>query len=157
MSLWTWLAIVACVIVVVLAGVAGSLLVRLYRLRSAQAKKLTEQALASDLAVRERRLFLNRSIQILAQALAQNELSSTEASMRIAMLLDSLDVTAAVRTEFSAFYQLREVTVHIPILEAWASLSVKQQRQYDIERLQQEATYGDFVADAAKRIQGREF
>ena len=152
-----WLFILACVVVVVLAVVASRLLYRLYKLRKAQAKKLVEQALASELAVRERNMFLNKSIQILAQALAKNELSLTEASMHIAMLLDSLDVSEDVRVEFSAFYQLREVTDHIPILEAWASLPIKQQRLYDIERLRHEATYGDFVADAAKRILGREF
>lgn len=81
----------------------------------------------------------------------------TEASIRIAGLLDSLDVQAEVKAEFSAFYQLREKTSHIPYLEAWQKLSNAEQKKFDLERLRHEATFNDFVMGAAKRIQGRDF
>src|SRR5690606_2972207 len=100
---------------------------------------------------------INKSIQILAMATQKEELTLTEASIRISVLLDSLDVSDGVRTEFSACYQLRERTAHIPILTAWKSLDRKQQKEFDIERLRYEATFGDFVMDAAKRIESRDF
>lgn len=153
MSLTTWLLIAALTVIAILAVVAARLHYRLYRLRQKQALEQTEQAERE----REQRERVNTSIRILAQALQREELTLTEASIRISMLLDSLGVGDEVRTEFSAFYQLRERTAHIPILAAWQDLDRKQQQKFERERLHHETTYGDFVLDAANRIQTRSF
>src|SRR5690606_22665190 len=106
---------------------------------------------------RQQRERINKSIQILAKAMQAEELTLTEASIRISVLLDSLDVSDGVRSEFSAFYQLRERTAHIPILTAWKDLNRHQQKEFDLERLRYETTFNDFVMDAARRIESREF
>lgn len=144
-------------IVLVLAFIAGRLVYQVYAQQKERKRKLDAQELANQQAQREQREWINKSIQILAQAVHKDELTLTEASIRISGLLDSLDVHTDIKTEFSAFYQLREKTSHIPYLEAWQNLSNAEQRKFDLERLQQEATFNDFVMDAAKRIQGREF
>lgn len=145
--------ILAVVIVVALAIVAGRLQYRVYLQEKDRA---LEQARLDEVA-RQQRERVNKSIQILAHALQGEELTLTEASIRIAGLLDSLNVSDDTRTEFSAFYQLRSLTAHIPILEAWKTLSRKEQAKFDRERLQHEESYRDFIIDAAQRIRSRRF
>lgn len=145
--------ILAVVIVVALAIVAGRLQYRVYLQEKDRA---LEQARLDEVA-RQQRERVNKSIQILAHALQGEELTLTEASIRIAGLLDSLNVSDDTRTEFSAFYQLRSLTAHIPILEAWKTLGRKEQAKFDRERLQHEESYRDFIIDAAQRIRSRRF
>lgn len=155
---WLWFFVVFGVLVILaLSIVAAGLVYKVYRQQKERQEKLKAQEAANQQAQREQREWLNKSIQILAQALHNDELTLTEASIRICGCLDSLDVQAVVKEEFSAFYQLREKTSHIPYLEAWKRLSRAEQNQFDIERLRHESTFNDFVMDAAKRIQGRIF
>lgn len=155
---WMYILLaIAIIIVLVLGAIAARLVYKVYRLNKLRSSQLAELARANEIAMKEQRERINKSIQILAQALSQDELTLTEASIRISHLLDQLDVAGTIKTEFSAFYQLRQRTEHIPILAEWKKLSAKEQRVFDKERLQQEATYYDFVMDAAKRILGRQF
>ncbi len=157
MNVTVVLLVVAVLIIAILGAIAGRLVYRVYRLQKVNAEKLRQQQVANELAMKEQRERTNKSIQIIALAVQQDELSLTEACMRIAGLLDHLDVDEAIKQEFSAFYQLRDLTQHIPILTEWQKLERKQQNDFDIERLRHEATYNDFVMDAAKRIVGRDF
>jgi len=157
MSLVAVLGVIGALIILALAVIAGRLVYKVVQLNKKRARQLAEIEAASRAAQAQQRSHNNKSIQILAQALHQDELSLTEASMRIAFLLDQLEVNDGVKEEFSAFYQLRERTNHIPILQEWKALSAKEQRVFDKERLAHESAYFEFVMDAAKRIQGREF
>ena len=157
MSLLGVLTIIAVTIVLVLAVIAARLVYKVYRLNQLRARQMAELQAAEIKALNEQRERTNKSIQILARAVYQDELTLTEASIRISHLLDQLDVEESIKTEFSAFYQLRQRTEHIPILADWKKLSAKEQRVFDKERLQHEATYYDFVMDAVKRILGRQF
>lgn len=147
------LLILALIIIAVLAAIAAVLLYKVSQNNKAQRAQLAEKE-ASLQVQRER---VNSSIQILAQAVGRDELTLTEASIRISFLLDSLGVAGDVREEFSAFYQLMEQTRHIPILENWKKLGPKEQKEFDRQRLKLEADYREFVLDAAARIQGRKF
>lgn len=157
MSLLSILIILGVLIILVLTVIASRLVYKVYRQKKDRAVKLQALEAANQKAQVERREWINKSIQILAQAVHNDELTLTEASIRISSLLDSLDASAEIKSEFSAFYQLREKTRHIPYLEAWQQLSNAEQKKFDLERLGHEATFNDFVMDAAKRIQGRNF
>lgn len=100
---------------------------------------------------------MNKSIQVLAQGLVSDQLTKTEAAIRISVLLEYLGVDASIKEEYSALFQLAEATAHIPILEQWKALPTKEKLRYDKEREELEKTYGDFVLDAAKRISGKSF
>lgn len=152
-----WVYAIGSVVSLVLAIIAGVMIFRVVKLQRAQREKLAREQAAGEQALLERKAWLNKSIQVLAQALQKDEVTSTEASIRICGLLDALAVSDEVQDEFSAFYQLRARTHHIPFLEAWQALDKKQQQAFDIERLRHEADFHDFVVDAAKRIIGREF
>lgn len=147
-----WLAL-AVAIVLVLAVVAAYMQYLVYR----QSKRNNRAQQEQTAAAQQQRKRVNESIQILARSVEGEDLSLTEASIRIAVLLDSLGVDDSVREEFSSFYQLWEATGHIPILDNWKQLSPKEKHKFDIERAEQEAHFREFVLDAAQRIQGREF
>ncbi len=143
----------AVLIVLGLSGVAIFYLLKLRQLRRRQQKQLE----ALEQQGREQRSRVNNSIQVIAAATEKDELTLTEASIRLSVLLDSLSVDDSVREEFSAFYQLRDATSHIPILEAWKQLPTKQKLALDKARQQLEETYREFVLDAANRIKQRSF
>lgn len=153
MSLEITLLVIGLIIVCILAAIAGVLLYKVHQKNQVQRALLAEK----EQAIKEQRANINRSIQILAQASQSEDLTLTEACIRISVLLDSLGVNDEVREEFSAFYQLRSLTEHIPILDGWKKLSRKEQMQFDLQRMKHEASYRDFVLDAAVRIKGREF
>ncbi|WP_232305503.1 DUF2489 domain-containing protein [Gilvimarinus polysaccharolyticus] len=152
-TLFVMLITLAILIVAVLTAVAGYYLWQLYRLRQLQKTQL-EQVKAESAAQRQR---INTSIQVIAGSVGREDLSFTEASIRISVLLDSLSVDDSVREEYSAFYQLRDATSHIPILEQWKKLPVAERRKLEKERLRHEQTYSAFVLAAAERIRGKTF
>src|SRR5690554_1360800 len=77
------------IIIAALTAVAGFYLIKLQRLKKAQALRL-EQLTEEGERQRER---VNTSIQILAGAVGSDELTLTEASIRICGLLDSLQAS----------------------------------------------------------------
>jgi len=145
---------VAVIIIAVLTVIAVRLQLKVRAQEAEQRKKL--QAL--EQAAAEKRKRINKSIQIIAQAALQEEqLTLTEASLRIRVLLDSLSVEESVQKEFVAFYELAKATEHIPILEEWKALSLKKRLVFDKERTDLEEKYRELVLDAARRIRGRHF
>ncbi|WP_341939292.1 DUF2489 domain-containing protein [Marinimicrobium sp. C2-29] len=153
MTLTNLLIILAVIIVMALAVVAAVLQYKVYLQKQARQAVAQQQQADSD-AQRER---LNKSIQILAQSVGSDDLSLTEASIRISVLLDSMSVEDSVREEFAAFYQLAEATSHIPILDAWKELPKKKKLEYNRDRSTQEQFYEKAVVEAAQRIRGRRF
>ncbi len=151
------LMVVGAIIILVLSVIAIRLVYKVHSLKKLRQERLAAQEKSNQEFQMAHRQWLNKSIQLLAQGLDNNELSLTEASIRISGLLDVLGADKKIQSEFSAFYQLREKTQHIPYLDAWKNLSAQEQNKFDLERIQHEAAYQDFVLDAAKRIGGREF
>lgn len=153
MTLLVVLVVLAVLIVLALAVYAGYLLLQVKKLRRKQ--QLAQEEL--DKQINQKRQEDNSSIQILAEGLKQDQLSLTEASIRIRGLLEILAVDDSIRQEFSAFYQLADATAHIPILAEWKKLSRKQQVAFDLERDRAEQQQKEFVLSAANRIIGRSF
>ena len=140
--------VLAIGIVLVLAFIA-------YRLQSQvrameQRKSQEQQELAKQQVKHEQ--YLQNSIRILSQGIVDKQVTLTEGSIRISVLLDNLKVDDTVKEEFNVFYQLAEATAHIPILDAWKKLSSKERYRFDKERLNAESKFGDFAVDAAKRL-----
>jgi len=151
--MWLVISSIGVIIIVVLSVVAWRLQ---SQVKQAYDKKL-EQRQEYDRQVQDKRDSRNKSIQILAKSLGEDQLSKTEAAIRIGTLLEFLGIDDVVRNEYSAFFQLAEATAHIPILEKWKVLPAVEKLRYDNEREALEEKYGDFVVDAAKRILGKYF
>lgn len=147
------LVMLAILIVIALAAVAGYYLWQVHLLN--QKRKAQMDALKQ--AGMEQRVRVNKSIQVIAQAITEDQMTLTEGAIRLRVLMDGISVSDDQREEFSAFFQLAAATEHIPILDAWKALSTKKKLEFDSERERIEADYKDFVMDAARRVLGREF
>ena len=148
-----FLIVLALVIIGLLAAYAWRLT---RQVQVQEAEKIQRNA---DLLeqIERQRLENNRSIQIIAQGFMQNQVTATEASIRIRGLLLLLEVDESIQEEFKAFFLLADATQHIPILDAWNALSRDEQRGFDKQRLQLETMHREFVEDATGRILGRTF
>ncbi len=141
-----WLLCAALLVVLVLAAVAARLLWLLWR----QGRR--QRAVAQ--AQQQR---LNESLQVLAQCVLTDQVGVGEASIRIRVLLDALQVDDAVREEFSAFYQLAAALDHLPTHGDWRALERGERRRLRRELEQRETDFDEFIRDAARRLIGREF
>lgn len=142
-----WL-VIGCLLVIVLAGYAVFLGTQLRRQNHRQRdldRQLNEQRVTSDSEARQ-------SVQIIARALLQKDLSDTEAAMRIAFLSQKIIATQDELDAFKVFQQLAEATAHIPILEDWALLERSEQRRLTAEREKIETDYREFIAAGAKSL-----
>ena len=149
----TLLVVLGAIIVTALAAIAWHLQ---QKVKQVEAEKAQQEA-AYEAQKVEKRQSMNKSIQVLAQGVVEDQLTKTEGAIRISVLMEFLAVDDNTKEEFSAFYQLAEATAHIPILDKWKALPTKEKLRYDTERETLESKYGDFVVDAAKRVLGREF
>ncbi len=145
--------IAALVVIALLAGIAVYYLREVHKLDQRRAEQRKELEEFSN----ERREHANLSIQVIAGSIVEDQMTLTEGAIRLRGLLESLGADEAIQEEFTAFYQLAKATEHIPIMEEWKKLKIKQKLSYDSERETQEKTHRDFVLDAAKRIKGRTF
>ena len=148
-----WILIIAAAIIIVLSAIATYYVLELRKVRRNQKQRLAELEAAAH-AQRDR---VNTSIQIIAKTLLDEGVGLTEASLRIRVLLDSLQVEDTVKNEFVAFYKVADQTSHIPILQDWKKLSRKEKFAFEKEMARVEDEYRDFALDAAKRILGRKF
>lgn len=143
---WQLFWLLGLLIVVALAVYAFRLWRRLQAMEARQ--QATEAAAASR--IEEQRQRAEKGLRILATALLQDELTLTEASMRIAYLLTQIDEQATEKRQYSAFFQLAQATAHIPILDQWKALSSRQQRAYTLEREKHEENFKPFVLEATR-------
>lgn len=143
-----FLVLMAVVIVLVLAGYALHLHRKLQRLDAER----EEARLAFEQQLKDKAAEARKSIIILAKGLVAEELSITEACLRISWLLTQIDAEARESEAYSVFFQVADATSHIPILEAWKALTREQRKAFDLERLKTEKAFGDFVLVAAKKL-----
>lgn len=149
----SYFIVAGVVIIVVLAIVAWKMQKKVNAMNT---HKLAQQKEIEALQSKHHK-YLNDSIQILAQGIIDDQLTLTEGAIRISVLLDNLSISEAELESYSAFSQLADSVAHIPILNAWKELPKKEKQKFEKERLATEATYKDFVLDAAKRIRGKTF
>lgn len=146
----TGLIISAAVIVGALASYAIYLLLQVKKQQREQGEKLAELD-AFVLDQKEKRV---TSIRILAQGVLDDQLSHTEAAVRITALLDVLGQGVVAREEHAALYKLTDETLHIPRMADWQALSKADQKRLEKDRLNSEAKYRDFVMASAKVLVG---
>ncbi|UTA46357.1 DUF2489 domain-containing protein [Simiduia sp. 21SJ11W-1] len=143
-----YLVVLAVAIVLGLAGYAAYLALQVRRQNQDQQARLAElEGVMED----EKTKRIN-SIRILAQGVLKDELSYTEAAIRITALLDILGEGKAARETHVALYKLADETLHIPRLADWRALDKKTKRRYDKERAASEAKYREFIQDSAKQL-----
>ncbi|MDE0785495.1 MAG: DUF2489 domain-containing protein [Porticoccaceae bacterium] len=140
--------LVGSLLVLPLVGYAVYLGIQLRRQENMQReldRQVSEQRTNDDRDARQ-------SVQIIARALLQKDLSDTEAAMRIAFLSQKIIATQGELESFKVFQQLAEATAYIPILEDWALLERSEQRRLTAEREKIEKDYSEFVTVGATSL-----
>ncbi|MGB1382695.1 MAG: DUF2489 domain-containing protein [Porticoccaceae bacterium] len=89
------------------------------------------------------------SVRVIAQALLQNDLTATEAAMRIGFLAQQYSPTKDQAISVQAFQSLAKETSHLPILDAWKALSVRDKKRIEKERLSIENSHSEAIQLAA--------
>lgn len=143
----------AIVIILVLTVIATYMQFQVNKMKR---KREVVQAQLQQEAMEARNKIVN-SINILARGVLADQVTLTEASIRINGLLDQLGVEGELRENYIVFTQLAKATAHIPILKEWKKLPTKKKLAFDAEREKLEEQYRDFILDAAKRIQNEIF
>jgi len=93
-----------------------------------------------------------KSVQIIAKALMQKNLTETEAAMRIGFLSQKITASPEEATLFSVFQQLAEATSRVPILDDWLALDVIEKSRLTQERTAIESKYTEFVQASAEQL-----
>ncbi|MGB2358779.1 MAG: DUF2489 domain-containing protein [Porticoccaceae bacterium] len=148
MNLITVATVAASVVVAVLAAYAGWLVLQLRR----QAAQANQAQVQLEAELEKKNLEARQSIQIIARALLQKDLSDTEAAMRIAYLSQQINASDSETEQFSVFVQLAEATAHIPILDDWQMLEKSEKRRLNRERAEIEAVYAEFIQAGAQQL-----
>jgi len=140
--------VAAAVVVFILAGIALYLHWQLYN----QKRKVDSLLAEQQKVLLTQRMSSLDSIMVLANALLEGQVTLTEASIRISVLMEALVLPSNEKQNYISFYKLAEATAHIPILEGWKALSRQDKKRFDKEREQQEKIFHDFLVSAAKRL-----
>mgnify|MGYP000226912089 FL=1 len=140
--------LLAVILLLVVGGYAAYLAVQLYRRR--QRFENDKRELENQLKDKEAEA--RQSVQIIARALVQKDLSETEAAMRISWLSQQIALSADEAQHFSVFQQLSVATAHIPILDDWAALGKAEKRRLTVEREGIEVSYREFIQASAVEL-----
>ena len=92
------------------------------------------------------------SIRVIAQALLQNDLTPTEAAMRIGFLAQQYSPTEDQAPSLQVFQSLAMETSHLPILDAWKALPASDKQQLDKERQSIENSHSEAIQVAANTL-----
>ena len=140
--------LLAAVVLFAVGGYAAYLALQRYRRR----QHLENSARDLEKQLKNKESEARLSVQIIARALVQKDLSETEAAMRISWLSQQIVLSADEAQHFSVFQQLAVATAHIPILDDWAALAKAEKRRLNSERESIEASYRDFVQASAVEL-----
>ena len=90
-----------------------------------------------------------QSIRVIAQALLQDDLTPTEAAMRIGFLAQQFNPPEHHNSSIQAFQSLAMETSHLPILDAWKALSGSDKQRLEKERQSIEKSHSEAIHNAA--------
>ena len=143
-----YITVLMLLIVIALAIYALALCLKLLKQRRHQAKQLEQQAQTAQ----AKRVDAQASIEILLRCPLQDQVSLTEAAIRVSGLAKVLRNSEVEQSFYAPFDALAMATSHIPILEDWKKLPAKQKREFDIERATIESEHRERVINAAKQL-----
>jgi hypothetical protein len=127
--------IFAVAIIVILAILAGYYLFKVRQV-TLQEKAQTKENHQAWLLHRNN---LIKDIHFIANSMTQEQCEITEGCMRLEYLIDKVDDSEQIRATFNYIYEHYNATAHMPIKDAYQSLSKKEQFKLDKERSRLEA------------------
>ena len=150
--MYLYIQIIMSVIVVALAAYALSLCIKLFRLKRRVSEKRQAQIKEQESVAKKKNIEAQESIDILLRCLLQDQLSLTEAAIRISGLAKTLKLSEVEQQFYIPFDELAMATSHIPILADWGRLSSKEQKRFNSEREIIESKYKDKILSTARQL-----
>jgi hypothetical protein len=100
---------------------------------------------------------LIKDIHFIANSMTQEQCEITEGCMRLEYLIGKVDDSEQIRASFSHIYGHFNATAHMPIKDAYQSLSKKEQFKLDKERSRLEVESKAGVLEDSKRLSQHAF
>lgn len=142
------LIVVGLVIIAALVWLISRQLKAQREAREAQQRILDEVSAKAQ----QQRDYLIESVKVIASAMGDGQCELTEGCIRLKKLLDHLAPYLHEHETFSIINQMYEATKHMPILDEWKKLKIKQRFDYTREREKLEQQHRDAVVSAAKAL-----
>ena len=143
--------VIMATVIVLLAAYAGWLLRQLAQQRRARQDDCVVQYPVPP-ARNEHQLGHRESIEILARCLVQEQVSATEAAIRITAIARALPESDSSGGFYNAFFDLANATAHIPILDAWQALGKVEKKSFEAERQSIEKAHRTQIMAAAHAL-----
>ncbi len=139
---------VGVVMIVALSG-----LIR-WQLRSQRQAREAQQRLLDEVRAKaqQQRDYLVESVRVISSAMGDGQCELTEGCIRLKKLLDHLAPYLHEHQDYAIINQMYEQTKHMPILDAWKKLKLKQRFEYTRERDELEQKHRTAIEQAAKAL-----
>ena len=146
-------SIAGVVVIVVLAVIAWRLWKQVWQ-KEAEIKTYQQEVIENE----QKRLdHVYESLNVIACALLDEQVRVSEGSIRMAVLLSNLPLSCDSKHRFAPFFEVYNLSQHIPTHSKWKALDRKQQHKFEKELLSIEKEYTDKVKVAAEFIKANPF
>ena len=137
-----------------LVVIAGLLWLIGWQLRSQRQVREAQQALLEEMRIKaqEQRDYLVESVRVISSAMGDGQCELTEGCIRLKKLLDHLAPYLHEHQDYAIINQMYELTKHMPILDEWKKLKLKQRFAMTQQREALETEHRDAVEQAAKSL-----
>lgn len=100
----------------------------------------------------EQRDYLVESVRVISLAIRDDQCEMAEGCIRLKVLLDHLAPTLHQHEDFSIINEMFEATKHMPILDEWKKLKLRQRFELTVERENLEKEHRDAILNAATKL-----
>jgi hypothetical protein len=106
----------------------------------------------NEAKLQQQRDYLVESVKVISLAIRDGQCELTEGCIRLKRLLDHLAPWLHQDQQFSVINLMYQATEHMPILDEWKKLKLKQRFEYTQQREALEAQHGEAIQAAAKAL-----
>ena len=141
-------------IIIGLIVIVGLVMLIRWQLKTQREVQQAKQRLIDEARAKaqEQRDYLIESVKVISLAIGDGQCELTEGCIRLKKLLDHLAPHLHRHESFSIFNQIYDATAHMPILDEWKKLKLKQRFEMTQEREQLENEHRDAILAAAKAL-----
>lgn len=146
-------------ILVGLVVIAGLIWLINVQLRNQRQEREAQQVLLDEMRVKaqEQRDYLIESVRVISSAMGDGQCELTEGCIRLKKLLDHLAPYLHQHQDYAIINQMYELTKHMPILDEWKKLKLKQRFEMTQQREALETEHREAVEQAAKLLRSYSF
>ena len=147
------LGLLGCLVIVILSGFAWRLWRQVWK-QEEEIKEYQKQVLVNE---RKRTEHIHESLNVIANALLDDQVRVAEASIRMAVLMSNLPLSCDSKHRFAPVFEVYNLTQHIPTHSKWKTLDKQQRRKFEKELQSIEKEYDERIKAIAEHIKSNPF